>query len=64
MLGGCFWPLEIIDSKVMLMIANITPQKWAVSSIQKIVVYGYGFTVLMAMGIIYTLMGTFLLNRN
>ncbi len=71
MLGGCFWPLEIIDSKVMLMIANITPQKWAVSSIQKIVVYGYGFnevvlgfTVLIAMGIVYTLMGTFLLNRN
>lgn len=70
MLGGCFWPLEIVSSKALLLLANITPQKWAMLSIEKIVVYGYGLNevkfgviVLLFMGIVYLFLGTILLNK-
>ncbi len=70
MLGGCFWPLEIVSSKILLALANITPQKWALESIKKIGVHGYGFeevlfefAVLVAMGLIYLTLGNILLNR-
>lgn len=40
MLGGCMWPLEIITSKPLLMLANITPHKWALSAIEGAMFYG------------------------
>lgn len=43
MLGGCMWPLSLIDSKVMLFIANIMPQKWAVEATEKLAVHGASF---------------------
>lgn len=70
MIGGSFWPLEIVTSKVMLFLANLTPQKWAMSAIKDIAVYGYGFdkvlfsfSVLVGMGVAYTILGTVLLNK-
>lgn len=64
MLGGCLWPLEIINSKVLLTIANFVPQKWAVEGMEKIAVNGYGFEaalmpslVLLGMGLIYFMVG-------
>ena len=70
MIGGSFWSLEIVTSKVMLFLANLTPQKWAIGAIKDIVVYGYGFdkvffafSVLMGMGVAYTILGTVLLNK-
>lgn len=60
MLGGCMWPLEIINSKVLLLLANITPQKWAIQGMERIAMYGSGFEaavipslVLLAMGLVY-----------
>lgn len=41
MLGGCMWPLEIVSNKVLLGIANITPHKWALSTIKDIVSNGF-----------------------
>ncbi|MFA5675297.1 MAG: ABC transporter permease [Christensenellales bacterium] len=43
MLGGCMWPLSIIDSKALLAAANITPQKWAVEAAESLTVYGADF---------------------
>ncbi|MCH4889893.1 ABC transporter permease [Acidaminobacter sp. JC074] len=70
MLGGCFWPLEIVTAKPLLLLSNITPQKWAVSAIEKIMVYGAGFNevifsvaVLVAMGMVYMLLGAFFLQK-
>lgn len=70
MLGGCFWPLEIVSSKLLLFASNITPQKWAISSLKSIVVNGYGLEeagngilVLLLMGMVYVTLGTLLLNK-
>jgi len=70
MLGGCFWPLEIVTAKPLLLLSNITPQKWAISAIEKIMVYGVGLNevmfsvlVLVGMGIVYMLLGTYFLQK-
>lgn len=38
MIGGCMWPLEIISSKVLLFMADLTPQRWAYSGLKTIIV--------------------------
>jgi len=60
MLGGCMWPLEIVNSKVLLFLAELTPQKWAIQGIGNIASKGMGFEsailpsiVLLIMGIIF-----------
>lgn len=67
MLGGCMWPLEMIQSKTLLTIANFTPQKWAVEGIEKMIMYGRGFdvailpiVVLLGMGCVFLAIGTYL----
>lgn len=69
MLGGCMWPLEIVNSKVLLALANLTPQKWAMQGLERIAGYGQGFDaaiwptlVLIAMGLVYFIAGIKLLN--
>ncbi|MGE5416363.1 MAG: ABC transporter permease [Acidobacteriota bacterium] len=60
MLGGMFWPLEIVNNKVLLLISNFVPQTWALQGLEGIVRYGYGFSsiaasiaVLLVMGVIF-----------
>jgi len=60
MLGGCMWPLEIVDNKILLLLAELTPQKWAIQGIENIASKGMGFEsailptiVLLSMGIIF-----------
>lgn len=60
MLGGCMWPLEIVNSKILLFLANITPQKWAIQGMEKIAMYGSDFSaailpssILLLMGVLY-----------
>lgn len=64
MLGGCMWPLEIITSKTLLMLANFTPHKWALSAIEGVVIYGkvdrgtlVSVAILLVMGIGYLILG-------
>lgn len=64
MLGGAMWPLEIVESKILLFLANLTPQKWAIEGMEKIVMYGGGFTdilpnigVLVVMSLIFFIIG-------
>lgn len=64
MLGGCMWPLEIVNSKILLALANLTPQKWAVQGMENIACYGQGFEaalqpalVLIIMGMVYFFIG-------
>lgn len=59
MLGGCLWPLEIVTSKVLLALANITPHKWAMEAMTNFTIKGQPLSsslnsilVLIAMGIL------------
>jgi len=38
MLGGCMWPLSIINNKVLLFIADLTPQRWAMTGVEEVVI--------------------------
>jgi len=60
MLGGCMWPLEIVNSKPLLFLAELTPQKWAMQGMESIASKGMGFSaavfptlVLLVMGAIF-----------
>jgi len=60
MLGGCMWPLEIVNSKPLLLLAELTPQKWAMQGMESIASKGMGFEaaifptiVLLIMGILF-----------
>jgi ABC-2 type transport system permease protein len=60
MLGGCMWPLDIVNNKALLFMAELTPQKWAMQGIEGIASKGMGFeaailptVVLMAMGAVF-----------
>ncbi|WP_202709587.1 ABC transporter permease [Sporosalibacterium faouarense] len=60
MLGGCMWPLDIVENKIILALSNITPQKWAIEGIESIAMYGKGINgviiptlVLLGMGLLF-----------
>jgi ABC-2 type transport system permease protein len=60
MLGGCMWPLDIVNNKILLFLAELTPQKWAIQGMEDIAARGMGFgaavvpaLVLAAMGLIF-----------
>ncbi len=64
MIGGTMWPLEIINSKVLLTLSNLMPHKWAMEVLTHTAAYGFSpsmylrsFLVLIAMGIIYLTIG-------
>lgn len=64
MLGGCMWPLDIVNNKILLFLAQLTPQKWAMEGIESIASYGRGFQsaviptcILILMGIIFFAVG-------
>lgn len=70
MLGGCMWPLEIVNNKILLFLAELTPQKWAMQGIESIASNGMGFEaavlpsgILLLMGIIYFTVGVKALNK-
>ena len=64
MLGGTMWPLEIINSKILLTLSNLMPHKWAMDVLTHTAAYGFNgeiyfrsFSVLILMGTIYLLVG-------
>jgi ABC-2 type transport system permease protein len=64
MLGGCMWPLEIVNNKLLLFLAELTPQKWAIQGMESIASKGMGFSaavfptiVLIAMGVLFFAVG-------
>jgi ABC-2 type transport system permease protein len=70
MLGGCLWPLEIVNSKILLFLANLTPHKWAVSGLKKIMIsqfslrdIGLDLVVLGTIGLIFYLIGLYRINK-
>lgn len=70
MLGGTMWPLEIVNSKALLFLAEFTPQKWAMQGIESIASEGMDFEaavipsiVLVGMGLVYFAIGVKTLNQ-
>ena len=64
------WPLEIVNNKALLLLAELTPQKWAMQGIESIASKGLGFEaailpsiVLTIMGIAFFTIGAFSLNK-
>lgn len=64
MLGGAMWPLEIVESKIILFLANFTPQKWAIEGMENIAIYGMelgdmtlNLAVLMGLGLVFFIIG-------
>ena len=58
------WPLDIVNNKVLLFLAELTPQKWAIQGMESIVSKGMGFEaavypaiVLMIMGVLFFAVG-------
>jgi ABC-2 type transport system permease protein len=67
MLGGCMWPLEIVNNKLLLFLAELTPQKWAVQGMENIASKGMGFEaavfptiILLAMGVLFFAVGVYI----
>jgi ABC-2 type transport system permease protein len=40
MLGGCYWPLEIVGSELLVNLSMITPQRWGLIAINNTIIYG------------------------
>jgi len=64
MLGGTMWPLEIINSKLLLTLSNFMPHKWAMEVLTHSAAYGFSqeiylksLLVLIGMGIFYLAVG-------
>lgn len=71
MLGGCMWPLDIVNNKVLLFLAELTPQKWAIQGMEDIASRGMGFEAavmpslaLTGMGLIFFAAGVRLMKFN
>lgn len=56
MIGGAFWPIEIVTNPVLLFLAKLNPIKYGLDIIQGAAVYGYSFTELLQPISILTLM--------
>jgi ABC-2 type transport system permease protein len=70
MLGGCLWPLEIVNSTILLFLANLTPHKWAVSGLKKIMISQFSMndialelTVLGVIGLTFYIAGLYRINK-
>jgi ABC-2 type transport system permease protein len=68
MLGGCFWPLDIVQSKLLLTAAKFVPQTWALSSLEGIILNGQTLGgvflpagVMLLMGLLFFIAGLFTL---
>ena len=71
MIGGCMWPLEIITSKVLLFLADLTPQRWAYKGLKAVIVHGGGLgdvkdalLMLLLLGSVFFILGVLPLRKS
>jgi len=64
MIGGCMWPLEIVNSKMLLTLSKFTPHRWAIAAMEQTVSTGNlndgtmrALMVLLIMGTIFLAVG-------
>jgi ABC-2 type transport system permease protein len=70
MLGGCMWPLEIVNSKILIYLSYITPHRWALEGLEGLVSKSWSVTeifapagVLLVMGVCFIGIGIIFLNK-
>ena len=47
MIGGAYWPLEIVTSKLMLLLAKITPIYYGMEALNGATIYSYSYATLL-----------------
>ncbi|MEI5909367.1 ABC transporter permease [Bacillus spongiae] len=57
MIGGAYWPLEIVSSDVILFISKLVPVTYGMEALKGATIYGLGLTELMMPISVLTLMG-------
>lgn len=70
MIGGAFWPIEIVESEILLALSNVIPLTYGMEVLNGIAVYGYpleellfSISVLILMGVTFMGVGIHLMER-
>lgn len=70
MIGGAYWPLEIVESEFMLMLSKAVPITYAMEALQSVTIYGqslgdvlYPITILLLMSVLLTGLGIHLMEK-
>ncbi|WP_430787973.1 ABC transporter permease [Virgibacillus flavescens] len=70
MIGGAYWPLEVVESKFMQLLSKFTPVTYGMDMLNGVVVYGYQISdvlypvsILILMGVVMTGIGIHLMER-
>lgn len=70
MIGGAYWPLEIVDSKYMLLLSKVNPITYGLEALEGVAVYGmslvdvlYPVSILCMMSVLMTGIGIHFMER-
>lgn len=70
MIGGAFWPIEIVQSDILLALSKINPLTYGMEALNGLVVYNHSFeqllmpiSILLLMGVIFIGIGIHLMER-
>ncbi|SFB31307.1 ABC-2 type transport system permease protein [Lentibacillus halodurans] len=70
MIGGAFWPIEIVESEFLLALSKINPLTYGMEMLNGIAVYDYPLeellypiSILLLMGVVFTGLGIHLMER-
>lgn len=70
MIGGAYWPLEIVESKFLLTLSKINPLTYGMEVLNGVTVYGYSMeevlfpiSILILMGVVMTGVGIHLMEK-
>ena len=70
MIGGAYWPLELVESPVLLFLAKLNPVTYGMEILKGVAIYGYSFqelifpiSILLLMGVVMTVIGIRLMEK-
>lgn len=70
MIGGAFWPIEIVESEILLMLSKINPLTYGMEILNGAALYGYALeelmypvSILLLMGVVFMGIGIHLMER-
>lgn len=59
MIGGAYWPLEIVTSEILIFLSKLVPVTYAMSSIREVILLDRGWDHIIMPAIVLLLMGVF-----
>ncbi|WP_249870594.1 ABC transporter permease [Oceanobacillus saliphilus] len=70
MIGGAYWPIEIVESEILLALSKINPLTYGMEVLQGVAVYGYSIeelllpiSILLLMGVVFMGLGIHLMEK-